>query len=274
MNENDRDIELLNKFPDKIIVQYQEMIRHIIQRTLIEPGYFNRQEKQDLIQDINERLIKKIPVIRERYNGLSLLRTFFSVIIRNICREIRRSELKQETVYRVSEYDATELPEKKTIYKKKFQSTEIKENYLRTHKSETEKEIVYKSEFKNFESILRTYSKKRAKIELCLKVIYRIPVAMADIKRYSGSADEEKNNEILKLSGSNEKVTNQEIYEKLTRFFNKYENRQNSNDAIRKWFEQKTGELIMLMNGNPPQAFYNTETFQYFVEKYYDNKME
>ncbi|MBC8490236.1 MAG: sigma-70 family RNA polymerase sigma factor [Bacteroidetes bacterium] len=274
MPDNNHEIQLLQNDPGKLILLYQDLINIIVRKILIDPGYFNSQDKDDLAQQVSESLLLKVPVIKEKYNGMSLLRTFFSVIIRNICREIRRSELKQETVYRVSEYDATELPEKKTIYKKKFQSTEIKENYLRTHKSETEKEIVYKSEFKNFESILRTYSKKRAKIELCLKVIYRIPVAMADIKRYSGSADEEKNNEILKLSGSNEKVTNQEIYEKLTRFFNKYENRQNSNDAIRKWFEQKTGELIMLMNGNPPQAFYNTETFQYFVEKYYDNKME
>jgi len=62
------------------------------------------------------------------------------------------------------------------------------------------------------------------------------------------------------------------MYKSLTRLINNCENKNNTDDAIRKWLADKICDLINLLNGDSQQAYFDKETFQYFVEKYYSIK--
>ena len=62
------------------------------------------------------------------------------------------------------------------------------------------------------------------------------------------------------------------MYKTLTFLIKHSENKSNTNDAVRKWLNDRISELISLLNGNPQQYYFDKETFQYFIEKYYSNK--
>jgi len=53
----------------------------------------------------------------------------------------------------------------------------------------------------------------------------------------------------------------------LTEIFNKYENKNNAPDTLRKWVKFKINELIDVLNGSPPASKYDEETFQILFEK-------
>ena len=71
---------------------------------------------------------------------------------------------------------------------------------------------------------------------------------------------------------SEAELTKTERYKVLTELINGCEKKTNTNDAIRKWLADKISELIDLLNGDPPQNYFDKETFQYFVEAYYSRK--
>lgn len=270
MSANDYEVSLLHENPGELIIHYQEMIKIIVQKQLINPGFFKSQNRDDIIQTVNEHLLIKTPYIAEHYNGLSLLRTYVSVIIINKCREYYRSQLKQETTY-VSDQDILLAPEiKRKVYKRKFQMTTVHEGLHSTSSWETEKQLVFEYEFKRFDSILRTYTKQKAKIELCIKYFFQIPCLNTDIKAYWPQAT----NKYLKLLSHkvDGKMTKTERYKNLTDLINKCEGRTNTNGAIRKWLADRMKELIYLLNGDPQQNYFDKETFQFFVEAYYNRK--
>ncbi len=67
MWDNQEDINLLHNDPGGLIMKYQKIISIIVQKKLINPGYFKMCEKDDLTQTISEKLLEKIPSIKKNY---------------------------------------------------------------------------------------------------------------------------------------------------------------------------------------------------------------
>ena len=84
MTENDKDIELLRSDPHAVILKYQETVKIIVKKYILS-GVFGSSDFEDILQEINMALLAKIPAMQSHYNGLSLFKTYFSVIVRNIC---------------------------------------------------------------------------------------------------------------------------------------------------------------------------------------------
>ncbi len=272
MSANDYEVRLLHENPGELILLYQELIKIIVQKQLINPGFFKSQNRDDIIQTINEHLLKKMPHIAKYYNGLSLLRTYVSVIIRNKCREYYRSQLKQETTY-MSDQDVLLAPGiKRKVFIRKFQTTVLHEGLQYTSAQETEKHIVFEYEFRRFDAILRTFTKQKAKIELCIRYFFHIPCRTSDLKAYWPGAEKKYLKIFSGKKSSEAESTKTEKYKVLTGLINRCENKTNTNDAIRKWLADKITELIDLLNGDPQQNYFDNETFQYFVEAYYNRK--
>ena len=61
-------------------------------------------------------------------------------------------------------------------------------------------------------------------------------------------------------------LSDQEIYALLTIVFNLLEQKNNSNDAIRKWMDDRQDEIILLLNGNATDTCFNRESFQLLFE--------
>ncbi len=121
MDENSDDIRLLKENPKGLIVKYQSLINYIV-CNYINNGFFNRYDKDDIVQNINESLLKKITKIQIQYNYKTKVKTYISVIIRNNCREIIR-KVKLEIVHHKNIENLVFVvnePENKLIIKQEF----------------------------------------------------------------------------------------------------------------------------------------------------------
>ena len=65
-----------------------------------------------------------------------------------------------------------------------------------------------------------------------------------------------------------EKMESKEIYRILTPFLNRYEKKENTDDAVRNWTEVRIQEIIEVLNGRGRGATYDKETLKILVEKY------
>jgi len=243
---NKKEIELLYKDPRSLIIAYQPVIKIIIQRYM-QTGFIKVHDKDDYLQHVNEELLKRVEKIQKNFNGKAQLRTYISVIIRNICLElIKKNQMSHE--------DITE-------------SKNIEEG-----SEETLSGIIIEQEFYRFQKILMLFSKQKARLELCLKILYRIPVSQKDLEAYYPGLKEKDYQKALKNIDPQKTYTDKEVYELITPFLNECEKKDNTADAVRKWTKLKIDELIELMNGNPKRANYNKETIQILLEKYYSQK--
>lgn len=246
MENNKKDIKLLQNNPQGLILKYQGLIEFIVDTYVIH-GFFNRYDRDDIIQSINESLLRKIPKLQKQYNNSTRVKTYISVIIRNNCKEILRKS-------------RIEIVDVKNI-----------EN-LQSVVNEPELKLVLTQEFDRLEKIFMMYYRQRYKLELCFKLLYNIPVKFKDFKNYSADFDKYSYLKIIKDINPGTEIRKRKIYRILLPYFNLAENKDNSEDALRKWLRFKTNEIIRLLNGDPPVSSYDEESLQILLEKYYFEK--
>lgn len=248
MDNNTQDIELLNEKPAELIIKYQSLIDTIVSR-FMRIGYFPGQEKNDVVQHINEELLNKLSYIKNQYNGKSLLKTYFIVIISNLCNT--KSYIDRREVGFIS-MDYVEMD--------KLQSDELVSG------------IVLENEFDRYEKILMQYHNSKQKLEFCLKIYFRIPLQMKEIIDFCPEQEAVFYSHFFNSAKAGPELNGKAIYSLLTDLLNRKKATTYTEDAIRKWIRKKIEELICLMNGKPKRANYNEETIQILIEKYYASK--
>lgn len=255
ITENQKDIALLHADIGKLVVKYQTTIDIIIQKRMVNTGFYRFQEKEELGQEVSLRLLEQADVIKKQYDEKrALLITFFSLKVVNICYQILRAE------------------------KNKPRSEGINEGHadFSTGMHETDKGIYLLDAFNKYEKILKMFYSKRAKIELCLQILYRIPVLYNYFVNYCKKTAKSFYAAVNELLPLNKEFTNKEIFHIITPHLNKSENKNNSETAAQRWMHNIINSSIEQMNiGNESKAYdYDKETFQTLVEKYYQNKKE
>ncbi len=270
---NDHEIYLLRTDPGILIMSYREMIACIVQHIMIEGEIYHYSEKEEKIQEITTRLLERIERVRKNYTGRAKLKTYMAAVIRNLCHEICREDLTQSNPGKNIILNNTEGNENKR-FRKRFTFLPLKENILVSRKYETAKRTVFRSEFERLDIILQTYGSQKAKLEICLKSYFKIEVSQEDIKNYFFQNPNSVEEQVYflyfdKLNTKPEEFRKQDVFKLLTKFFNNTEKHKNSDDAIRKYIEVKTHEIIRLLNGNPPNANYNKSNLNVFLELFY-----
>ncbi|HTR80487.1 MAG TPA: sigma-70 family RNA polymerase sigma factor [Bacteroidota bacterium] len=244
MTENEKDIEMLRSDPKGLILKYQETIRIIVKK-FISQGLYNPTEFEDIVQDVNAILLSKIQTMQTHYNGMSLFRTYLSVIVRNIC-------LKESTKQKRKSLVVQEVPE---------------EIEVRATVDET---MMIGHEVRKLKAILSLYRERKSKILLCLKLCFRIPLSRDDVFSWCERCEEHDCVMLLRHFGSNfEEMKDNEIYRIVTPIFNKYEAKTNSPDAVRKWIDYKIHEIIDLLNGNSKKRNHTAETLKILIDDYF-----
>jgi RNA polymerase sigma factor (sigma-70 family) len=225
-------------------VKYQETVKIIVKK-YIQSGLFKAIEFEDIVQDINAALLAKIPAMQSQYNGKSLFRTYFSVIVRNIClKEYRRSWKDGGIIHE----------EVRSVFEE----------------SPVEKKDVFEQEVRRFKTILSLYDKQRPKLLLCLKLFYKIPISSEDIRLWYPGCDDEDHALLMQYFGSSyHQMSDLDIYRTVTPIMNKNEGKSNSVDALRKWTDSKVHEIIQVLNGNPKKANYGAETLKILVDDFF-----
>ena len=86
MDRNKVEIQLLEKDPERLLLDYQGMIWAIVRKQHAK-GLVKYYDQDDLFQEINKKLLERMHRIQKQFNNSSQLRTYFSRIIKNICLE-------------------------------------------------------------------------------------------------------------------------------------------------------------------------------------------
>jgi DNA-directed RNA polymerase specialized sigma24 family protein len=244
MTDNDRDVELLRSNPHALLLKYQETIRIIVKK-YIEAGMFKAPEFEDIVQEINASILAKIPAMQRQYNGRSLFKTYFSVIVRNICLKAHRRGQK----------DIDFLQEDLSAY--------FVEN---SH----EKRSVIEHEVSRFRTVLSLYDRQRPKLLLCLKLYFRIPMTPEDIRLWYPECSGEDQAILMGHFGRKyDQLSDIDIYKIVTPIMNRNEKRSNSVDAIRKWTDSKVREIIDLLNKRPKRTNHSVETLKILVDDFF-----
>ncbi|MGB5874391.1 MAG: sigma-70 family RNA polymerase sigma factor [Bacteroidota bacterium] len=237
-------MSLLRADPHGLVVRHQNTI-HMIVRKYIGSGMFTREEFEDVVQAVNEALLGKLPRIQAQYNGSTLVRTYLSSIIRNICLKIRQKSMREPRTDRLDGSLAAD-------------SVNIQEKYVIEH------------DILMLRAILQQYDLQLPKLLLCLKLRFRIPLTRDDVVRYSPGCSEEEYSEIMgAFSGDYQTMTDKKIYAVVTPFMNRTEGRVVSHDAVRKWIHARLQEIVELLNGSPPTSSYDEESLKLLVEDYF-----
>jgi hypothetical protein len=254
MTENQKDIELLATNPDEIIVKYAGTINAIVQKRLINTGFYMPREKEDLFQEISLRLLEEKYKIREQYDKeKAQFVTFISLKIVNHCYQVLRKDKRS---------------------RKESIRYEEKANLLATGHHETDASTFLIDEFKKFEAILTMYYRKRAKIELVFQILFRISAPILYFINYCKKYGRSFFKAIKERLPREKEFTDKQIFAVINKFLNKCEIKNNTEGAAQRWLNKIKDEFIDLMNKGLNESIYDKETFQVLVEKYYERKNE
>ncbi len=246
MGQNDNEIWLLQNDPGELLTLYQGLIK-IIVRKYRWLGYVPSREIEDLIQEINRKLLERLPKIQKQYNGNSLLRTYFSVIIRNIClEEIRRSpKLEEPQAPNYHKLDQAEVPVDGFL---------IKEEYQR------------------FEKVLRLLFKDSSRFVIMFRYLMDLKISKEHILNLFPVSDGKVLETTLVLLNPSTELTKKAKFEQLSLVLTLLEDYYTSPDSLRKWFTSRSIECLKLMNGDPPRSAYTLETLELLLENYESSK--
>lgn len=100
-------MRLLREEPDKLIAKYQQIIRIIVKK-YISTKMFQPDDFDDIVQMVNEDILRKIGTMQRQYNGTALLKTYFSAIVRNSCLKIYQKQRREVKMLLIEEEDPVE----------------------------------------------------------------------------------------------------------------------------------------------------------------------
>ncbi|MCP4221027.1 MAG: hypothetical protein GY765_40735 [bacterium] len=126
--------------------------------------------------------------------------------------------------------------------------------------------MVINEELARLQTILILYYKTRSKLELCLKLKYRLPVTRQDI---SGCFPDCSDEFINILTSDYKLIRDKQLFENILAVFNHYEGRGNKSDTLRKWINVKVDEIIGHLNRSHNCTVYDNKNFADFIALYY-----
>jgi RNA polymerase sigma factor (sigma-70 family) len=246
--------------PGDYFLPYIKMIQTIIWFQLIEKGYYSYEEKEELTQMVYLDLLEREEKIIRSFKNESKFSTYLNTVVSNICRDLRKKKIRENL--HISD---TTREEKNAIF-----------NNIRSTEFTPDQQMVFDEYLKKLKIILNTYPKNSKKIFISLKAIYRLTIILSELPPIDINTNKHKIIQecLSSLNNFRIKNTDQEIYRLLTQIFNMIEGTNKTNDALRKWLEDRIREIIFLLNGNPPEANFNKETFGILFEYYCKKKEE
>jgi DNA-directed RNA polymerase specialized sigma24 family protein len=244
MQEDQKDVLLMKSDPKKLLLKYQTVFELIIRR-YSRFGYYPYQDCNEVLQHLNVRLFAKVHTIMSRFDGRVLVRTYLSAICRNFIREYVRNLRKRN------------------ILQGKYYAMEPS-CYLPYHNAD----LLIREECERLDKVMFLLGSKREKLWLLMKLIYRIRVSEQELVSLNPQAFTLISQVDLYTLNHNLKLKDKDIYMTIFPIFQNLGYGISHPDTLRKWFKQRTREVIMLMNGAPPRSAYTEDTLQILVEKY------
>ena len=242
MTENERDVELLHTNPNRLIVKYQKHLRNVVRRCVVY-RWFPSSEFPDILQTVNVELVRKIEVIRQQYNGTTLLKTYVCRIALNTCRKLHERHPESDQFVSLSE------------------STEADEEHIHDR-------LIIQETTEALRTTLLLYGHRLPKIALFLAVLCKMPISKEDILECYPHCPEEDLASVLSIfSKEYDELFDTQIMEHLAPLINKMEGSTTSPDGYRRWMNGIIDEICNIMNGHPPHSHLTRENIFFLFEQ-------
>lgn len=135
------------------------------------------------------------------------------------------------------------------------------------HDRDWMRRVVVAEECERFDRILSLFYRLRPRLELCLKLRFRVPVRQQDVLRCLARC---RPKDIEILTDDYREVTDQVMYDAVVTAFNRYEPTRNMGDSLRKWANTKSREVIAHLNTAHGRPLYNDELLESLVIAYFN----
>ena len=234
--------------PAQLVVEYQGTIDTIVGK-FVRSGMFAPGQSDDVVQMVSEGVLKRLESIRSHFNGSTLVRTYLSVIIRNICLEIRRTTAPRQQA-------EISVPDQRS-----FAASPV---------DDPSSQVIIAEEVLTFNAILIQFGRNLPKLLLMLKLRFHLLITTADILKWDPDCRRTDLDYLMNLFGKNyDAMPDQDIYRAITPVMNEGEGKQNTSDALRKWTSSRINEILELLNGSPPIGAHTEETLKILVEDHF-----
>jgi DNA-directed RNA polymerase specialized sigma24 family protein len=227
---------LLAEHPRSLLLIYRRMISGFVHRL-----HRRREECPDIVQEIYARLLAgKLFQIQKKFDAgfgpAPSFTSYFMVCVRNmyidVVREGRSLMMK-----------GVEIPMPAVAGDELSPVQALRSACL-------------DEEFAKLQAILQLQPAGRERILLCLKLKCRLPVSAADVRRcFPGCSAED----ISLLGADYRSRRDRDMYRAVVAAFNRNEARPVKADTLRKWVENKSGQLAVHMNRLHREDVYDSE---------------
>jgi RNA polymerase sigma factor (sigma-70 family) len=242
-SENEKEIRLLKSDFGRLILRYQGTIRLIVGK-YVTSGMFRQSEIEDIVQTVNDLLLERMPQIRSHYSGSTLLKTYLSSIIRNIC-------LKE---FRTRRRAPRNIP--------------LVEEDVGGPDGSSDRALI-REETERFRKILGMYRGQLPKLLICLKLYFHLSISRQDVLAwYPGCSKRDLDFMLKAFGGSYDEIPEASVFRLFTRVANKAEKRQNRAQTVQKWTNRHINEILGLLNGDSPASAHDRETLKILLEDY------
>lgn len=223
LNNKAIDLFLVKKQSPSIVLKYETLIWSVVNK-MHQNGYINYDQKEDLFQQVVERLLaKNVKGQLQSFKGNSLFSTFLYTVIR---REAHHIVKKQQFSY--NEFDVNQ------------------------HDNVTQNMQGYEETYNHYlnllHNLLLAYQQPvQTKLHFCMQGVYRILLGEAFIKilhQQYPDCLQDVLLDILLVFGKNYTLMSKgELWQNINGFINELENKCTKADALRKWFESQRSKI-------------------------------
>jgi RNA polymerase sigma factor (sigma-70 family) len=237
------DIALLRTNTHEFILRCQRIIELIVKQ-FIKSGMFAPSQFEDVVQSVNEEMIRRLSGIERNYNGSVLLSTYMNVVIRNICLRIREREQSQ------------------------LQTEPLTDEQI-PNGTDHLNALLIQEEYQRLATALRLFDTKRTKIILCFRIYFRTPIPVKDIRSCFPSAAPGDHQYLHQRFGGNyDDRLEIDNFNDIAPYMNGQEQNTTSGESLRRWTLEYLSRIIKLMNGTPPVKAHTKETIRILFEQF------
>ncbi|REL38391.1 hypothetical protein DYD21_00075 [Rhodohalobacter sp. SW132] len=247
----DRELkELLYKDEAGFLLAAAPVIDKVVNR-FVNNGFIPRQDRSQLMSHIHESLLDgKISAMRSQFNGQSLVSTYLTRIVYNLCVRYGKKNRKYN---QVNQFRADEL-------------------HQRISGDDPHKESVLIQETERLNYLITLYGEKSGRLVLLLKMVLRLKITREDVLNPYPHAEQDlaeslmdEYHQLIAEPG----LTDQNLFAGISPGINRLDQKENSPDALRKWIASKLEELAAALNAPPSGAAFDKESVKLLAEQYF-----
>lgn len=244
----DDDEFLLGENFNRLLVRKQPKIRSIASIG-IRNGFFDMDDLEDAIQEINKRLLEKSSHIQQNYNGLSTVDAYLqTVIYHEFCKYARTLQQKREKVDRLDDKLAGMADRGISSFD----------------------EMVIGDEIKRLDAIFKLYPRQRFRLMLLIKILSRVPIDENDIDLGYPRTKPVFQQLIIKKINELLNCADVDLFREFATFLEENQIDHLKPESLLHFTRDKIKEMVNLLNSTSLfNSTYDTKSFLLLAERYF-----